>query len=233
MQIYKPVLHSFSNLEKLEESLKDFFLENILQAQSEFGKVRIALPGGRTPVNFYRKLDRTAVIPWQEIEVFQTDERFVDLSSPESNYKLLKDNFPESFEEWHRFVYFNTGLTLEKCLDLYFEEIDSLEVPYFDLTLLGVGEDGHIASLFPEGSYFGSKEKVIATEAPVQYQTGERLTLTLQTILNSRKIILMVCGENKEFIVPEMLKGEMSGTEFPVKFLMAHPELHIFFTGGD
>jgi 6-phosphogluconolactonase len=233
MQIYRPILHKFTSKEALDESAKDFFLENILQVQGEFGKVRLAFPGGRTPINFYRKLDQTAAMPWGDIEVYQTDERFVDSTSPESNYKLLKDSFQESFDEWHRFIYFKTGLTLEKCLDFYFDEIDSLEAPYFDLTLLGVGEDGHVASLFPDGAYFGSKDKVIVTEAPAQYQTRERLSLTLQTILNSRKIVLMISGEDKEFIVSEMLKGEMSGTEFPVKFLMAHPELHIFFTVGE
>ena len=111
----------------------------------------------------------------------------------------------------------------------YSEKLDTLDGSFFDFTVLGIGQDGHIASLFPGGKYLKHQEEtVIQTSAPRDFAVGKRISLTVESILSSSEILIMLVGENKQEALQEMLEGEKPATQFPAKFLLAHPNVRIY-----
>jgi 6-phosphogluconolactonase len=112
---------------------------------------------------------------------------------------------------------------------LYNNEISLLDAPIFDLILLGAGTDGHIASLFPNQPYLnGEEDNVIATTTNV-HDVKQRISLSLNAILNSKNIFVYITGEEKYSIIEESFYGNRRATEYPIKFLFAHPEVTFFY----
>jgi 6-phosphogluconolactonase len=117
-----------------------------------------AFSGGRTPVDFYRKLSGLTGVPWERVHLFLVDERFVPLDDPQSNYGMLNDvllrKIPLPAGNMH-YVRISEVSSVEAVAGQYerdLQEFFSLgegEFPSFDLILLGIGEDGHTASLLP------------------------------------------------------------------------------------
>jgi len=234
IDIYKPKLLKFETADILYKTTEDFTVKEILDRGAEEGFARVAISGGSTPVELFKRWSDNPIFPWDELELYQVDERYVYPESKESNQKNFIDSVhPDSFEHLKNFYPFETEISESESVKKMNEQLDSLDSPLFDMVVLGVGDDGHFASLFPGGDYFGSKEYSIQTTAPEKYQTKKRLSLTLQTILNSKKILLLVVGKNKKDVVNEMLEGNLPGSEFPVKFLLAHPDLTIYQCGED
>jgi len=189
------------------------------QAIAEKGSFTAALSGGKTPVAFYKRLAASKdIISWHRTHLFLADERFVPPSDSESNYGLIKEHLLSHVkiadENVHRIQ--TEGITLEQSARRYEEDIrrffriDGCSVPQFDLIMLGVGEDGHTASLFPGKSSLSEGTRlaipVIAEKPP-----GERITITLAVINNASKIIFLVSGRNKARVLKEIIEDKKGG----------------------
>ena len=185
------------------------------------GSFSIALAGGNTPRTLYRLLSSRFrdQIPWKNVHVFWGDERYVPLADPQSNYRMaretLLDAVPCPAENVHPMP---TQLPdpevaareYEKTLRSYF----SKDWPRFDLVLLGLGEEGHTASLFPGSPALNETQRwVVAVKAPAEQP--QRLTLTLPALTAAANIYFLVAGSNKAQALHHVLTGPPDPKNYP------------------
>ena len=202
------------------------------------GKERftVSLSGGSTPKRLYERLASPAYrdrFPWDKTEWFFGDERFVPKDDKDSNFRMVNEamlsHVPASPDCIHAF---DTGLASpEEAAIAYEEELkcfygaDALDPakPLFDVTLLGLGPDGHTASLIPGQPVLDERDRWAA--AVTQGRPEARLTLTYPVIASSRAIAFLVTGQDKA----EMLAHVRSGSEdVPAGRLRSAGEVHWF-----
>jgi len=175
-----------------------------------------ALSGGNTPRDFYGDLALSADHGiWKRTHIFMVDERCVPFTDSDSNYgmlsRLLLDKVPITVKNRHPVPV--EEKTLEMAAEKYEAAIRSFfrlrneELPSFDLIMLGVGEDGHTASLFPGHDALKEGKHLVypVKKAPKKHQ---RLTLTLPLINNARNIIFLVTGKEKATAVREVVEDK-------------------------
>lgn len=178
----------------------------------------IALSGGSTPTRLFElladKSDEFVLrIPWEQIHVFWVDERLVQPDHPDSNFGMANRcmfrqlNLP--LANVHRV---RGELAVEAALADYETKLRSFfkllddEVPRFDLILLGLGKDGHTASIFP-GSEVLQEQKRLVASPWVPVLNASRITLTLPVLNNAKTVAFLVSGANKADIVCDVVQG--------------------------
>jgi 6-phosphogluconolactonase len=226
MEIYTPKLQHHEDLTIMNNTLLNNFLEIAEDSIYSTGLCRIALAGGNTPKPLYKRIGNLT-LDWNSIEFLQTDERFVSDQSEDSNQKMILECLNEGFEKGARFEKIFIKETLDKTVESYKSILEMLDSPIFDLVLLGVGEDGHIASLFPSNDYLkGDQGLALKTKGP---KDTDRISLSLDAILSAKNIIVYMTGENKANVIEEIFYGSKKAVEYPVKFLFAHPSVTIYY----
>jgi 6-phosphogluconolactonase len=189
------------------------------------GRFAVALTGGSGPVRAYRLLGEEPLrsrIPWQGVHLFWGDERCVPPGHARSNFRMANEAFiarvPIPPENVHRM---RGELPPSKGAEAYAEEMAAFfgpGVPRFDLIHLGVGPDGHIASLFPFTDALRERDRVVTTNLHVPL--GEpRITLTLPVLNEAARIELPVLGADKAPIVWTVLRGPIDPFRFPAQFV--------------
>jgi len=178
------------------------------------GYCAVALSGGKTPVEFYEHLSMVRSLQWNKTHIFLVDERFVPPDSPDSNFGMLRKTLlssisipttnihPISTVEPSAIV---SAEKYERELTTFFKPPED-GIPEFDLILLGIGEDGHTASLFSGTEAL--KEKV-RWAVPVMLGTilHDRITLTLPVINHAQNIFFLVSGRRKKVIMRKLREG--------------------------
>jgi 6-phosphogluconolactonase len=179
----------------------------------------VCLSGGSTPRRLYRRLASpgiTSRFPWNRVHWFWGDERFVPHDDPESNYRMVCNalfaHAPVPSDRIHAIS--TEGMTPEEAAANYqmslqrYYGADRLEVdrPIFDVTLLGVGEDGHTASLFPGSATLQEGHRWVL---PVVGEAPEtRITLTYPALESSRNVAFLVAGANKKGVLGRIRAGD-------------------------
>ena len=187
-------------------------IDQILAALPD-GKGTCALSGGSTPRKIYEALPS---LP--KVEFFQVDERYVPITDDDSNHKLILNTInPEKFH------YFDTSLPIEDALEQYESELP--EEP-FDVIILGIGPDGHTASIFPH-SLALDEEGPVAYTTTDEFAVHDRLTLNFSVIMKAKKLIVLLKGPEKQKLLDKLTSGTESIDEFPAKKLLEHPNLDI------
>lgn len=183
------------------------------EAITSRGRFTAALSGGSTPRVMYRLLagePYRSEVPWEQVHLFWGDERCVPPDDPESNYhqaeEALIGRVPIPAENVHRI---QGELPPEQAVRAYggaLEDFFCGPRVRFDLMLLGLGSDGHTASLFPGSTALEEATRLVAAvEAQYEDRPACRVTLTLPAINTSRQILFMVSGRSKAGIVHEVL----------------------------
>jgi len=182
-------------------------------AISRRGVIYLALSGGETPGPLYEML-ASSEIDWRSVEIFLVDERFVGYENPESNYRMVRSSLISRIEIPGRNVHpVPTGLPSPResataYRNTLLKAMGTDPWPGFDLVILGIGADGHTASLFPRGPGLESEDLVVATRAPPGYATADRVSLSLGAINCSREVILLAAGGEKRAAVRSALGGD-------------------------
>ena len=182
------------------------------------GRFSFVLTGGNSPIKLYQKLSKIKNINWKKVDFFIGDERYVKESSKNSNIKMCKKYLLNKIKISSNQIYKistnnislkESTLDYEKRIKKYFlnKKIS------FDMILLGVGEDGHIASLFKKNINKKSHKNVDF----VKRKDFFRITLTLKCLNNSKSIFLWIPGIKKISIVEKILVDQK--TKYPVSFL--------------
>ncbi len=205
----------FPDTETMSRSAVELVIEKIREAVLERDIFYFCLSGGGSPKRLYELLAEPSAsdqIPWAKVHVFWGDERAVPPDHPDSNYRLADQallsrvSLPQG--NIHRMPAerrpLSDGATeYEMELKRVFKLEHGQGLPQFDLTLLGVGTDGHTASLFPHSPALGESERWVVSVRPPQTAapTAERLTLTYPIISASRLVVFLAAGENKRSVV--------------------------------
>lgn len=187
------------------------------------GNVSVVVSGGSTPARLFSLLASDAYrdrIDWGRLHLFWADERCVPLESGDSNFgnaqRTLLSKVPIPEQNIHRIMGEHAP---EEAARLYEEDIrhyfGGASLPGFNLIFLGIGEDGHTASLFPGCEQAWSRER-IAVPLYVERIKSWRVTLTPAVINNAARVVFLVSGKSKVGIVNEILGGEGNAPSFPV-----------------
>jgi 6-phosphogluconolactonase len=188
-------------------------------ARAKSSPLAIALSGGSTPRRLYRHLASPPyreAFPWSQVHWFWGDERFVPADDPQSNYRMVRETLlsqvPIPPSNVHRVV--TDGLGLAEAAASYEREIKSFygadridpARPIFDVTLLGLGPDGHTASLFPGSVTLQEQSRWVA--AVSDSQLGPRITLTYPALNSSRQAAFLIEGDEKREILGRFRQGD-------------------------
>jgi 6-phosphogluconolactonase len=215
------VVKSFPNIALLSRAVAQEIEKISIQSVSRGGRFTIAVSGGRTPRTLFRLLameykDR---IPWSKTHIFWTDERYVSRDMPESNYQTAYETLISKLslprENIHRIPTKISPIgksadAYEQTLFQFFPDLRNDECfPGLDLILLGVGEDGHTASLFPGNHVLMENEKwVSAVTAPKSYKIRKRISFTLPFINRAKNVFFLVSGGKKREVVNRILQDQ-------------------------
>lgn len=201
----------FNDHSRLSQAASRVFIRTAAQAISERGRFLAVLSGGTTPIALYRLLAH-ADLDWSRTFLFWGDERCVPVEDPANNYsqarQALLAEVPIPKQNIHRIL---SELSPAAAAQDYAEQLRGfseppLEWPRFDLVLLGVGEDGHTASLFP-GSPVEAVEPVIAVTGNYQNRPTERVSLTPLVFNSARLVLFLASGIAKSAIIANIFKG--------------------------
>jgi 6-phosphogluconolactonase len=219
----KPVLRVFPDPDALAEAAARLFAETVESVVGDRGRFALALSGGNTPRRLYRRLAERddGSLPWHAVHVFWGDERCVPPDHEESNYRMAREELLSRVsipEENIRRIPGEKGpraaaISYDEMLQEFFGD----EIPTFDLILLGMGTDGHTASLFPGAPLDqAGGGRVMAVQAPPGSAVRDRVTLTLAAINSARRVWFLVTGEGKRRVARAVLHDpEASGRRYP------------------
>ena len=217
----KPTVRIFKDAVELSRAAADLFVTLAVQSIRERGRFLVALSGGSTPMALYRLLAREP-IDWTRIHVFWGDERLVPPEDAENSYgqarEALLKHIPIPTENIHRVASELDPVAAARDYASILREFAAppLDWPRFDLVLLGLGEDGHTASLFP-GSPVDATEPVIAVTAQYQGRPARRVTLTPLVFNAARQVIFLVTGANKAVTLRGVFDDYNSSEQIPAK----------------
>ena len=227
-----PDIHIFPDPQELATRAADFFLEYGTRAIAASNRFLIALSGGSTPKMLYSMLaspDRARRLDWSKVQFLFGDERCVPPSHPDSNFALANEALFKplniSFAQIHRM----RGEDPPEASAAQYENVLRRlcgtapgEWPVLDLILLGLGNDGHTASLFPgTASLKETIRGVVPSQAP--QGTRLRLTLTLGVINHASVVLFLVTGLNKAQIVQRVLsRRPADAVDYPAELIQPH-----------
>jgi len=202
--------------------LADVFVRDV-------GKFSVALSGGSTPKAMFQILAEKPFansLPWQSIYFFWGDERCVPPDHPDSNFRMANEallarvpiprenifRIPAEDEDPHR-----AATRYEETLRNFFKE----ETPHFDLVFLGMGPDGHTASLFPKSEALHRNDRVAVANYVEKFQSW-RITLTAETINRARNVIFLIAGADKAPALQKVLEGTSDLEQYPSQLIQPY-----------
>jgi 6-phosphogluconolactonase len=205
-------------------------------ARHKTGRFSVALSGGSTPRRLYQLLaspPRRCLFPWDRTVWFWGDERFVPHENPASNYRMVHDAMlaraPVPARNIHPMP--TEGLEPEAAAAVYERTLKQFygeqelapDKPLFDVVLLGLGTNGHTASLFPDMAVLQERRRWVGIMTDPQ--AGTRLTLTYPALESSRETAFLVAGEDKRAVLRRVLDGD---TSLPATQLQPQGTLRFF-----
>ena len=197
-------------------------------AVAQRDRFTIALSGGSTPKNLYTLIAANAgsSLPWEKVFFFWGDERHVPLDDPDSNYRMAKESLLSKLPvpPANIFPVPAGNQDAEAVAEAYEQTLKNFfalkrdELPRFDLILLGMGPDGHTASLFPETPALGEKSRLVVANWVDKLKTS-RITFTLPLLNAARCVVFLVSGTDKAAVLREVLEGDAPGEKYPSKLV--------------
>jgi 6-phosphogluconolactonase len=216
----------------IERSI-DFLVNKITTTLSTSPQCNIVLAGGNTPKPVYQGLSQQS-LPWEKLHIFWGDERYVPSDHPDSNYRMAK-------EAWLDHVPIPAGNihpmptkandpaldanTYENTIKSLFSPIND-GFPQFDIILLGMGDDGHTASLFPHTESLKIDDRLVTVG---EKNHEPRLTMTIPLINRAHCVLFLVTGANKQKALSEIWSPTGDNYTYPARFIQPIGELHWFF----
>ena len=221
------MLETYATAAALADAAAEAVADLLARALAERGRASLVGTGGTSPGPVYDRLSQ-ADLDWAHVAVTLSDERHVDVSSPNSNARLLRERLfvgPAAAAQYLPLTDYAEGV-LRKLLP-------------FDAVMLGMGEDGHMASLIPGSPVMAHAMdlggQALTAESPAGFGSPPvaRITLTLAALLQSRAIFLLIAGEAKRQVIAEAANlGSGAGADYPVRAILNQDRVpvRIFWT---
>ena len=225
----KPNIEIASDPETLAQRSVELFVAEAQKAIKAKDAFYVAISGGNTPKRFFELLGEVPLarsLPWDKIQLFWVDERYVQPDSQWSNYKLAADTFLDKVEipqgNVHRIpTEYDDFKAAASCYEQTIREVfglDENQTPEFDLIILGMGADGHTGSLFPN-SYAPFDTEDLACVVYVMGEDLNRITLTHPVLRAASSLVVLVSGREKADILKEVLTSEPDDVRYPIHAL--------------
>jgi 6-phosphogluconolactonase len=215
---------------EVAKAAAELFTSAVISAAKARGIARVAISGGTTPKAMFALLADPAQpfvkqVPWDKLGLYWVDERCVGPEDSESNYRMTREallsKVPLPAERIHRM---EGELEPEEAAARYEATIrngfrlEGAETPTFDLVLLGMGDDGHTASLFPHTEALNDMTHIVVANHVPQKDTW-RITLTWPVINQGREVTFLIEGANKAQVLHEVLLGPYQPETFPSQII--------------
>jgi 6-phosphogluconolactonase len=238
--VTNPEIIVCKDVDELNRKAAAQFISLAKDAIARSGRFAVALSGGSTPKALYSLLaspEYRNLIDWSRLHLFWGDERCVPPDHPESNFRMVRESLLSQIrlptENIHRMAGEKdpaaAAVDYERELRVFFQPAENA-VPRFDLILLGLGEDGHTASLFPGSAAVNERQRWVATVF-VERLKAHRLTLTLPLINSAAKVSFLIAGENKSAVVKDLLGTDSDLFDYPAgQVKLLHGQLTWFIT---
>ncbi len=226
---YRPNIEIADDAEALASRTVDLFVSSACDAVKSKGVFYVALSGGQTPKRAFERLAASPAaqaLQWRHIHVFWVDERYVPSDSPYSNYRLAAEAFlkkvPIPPDNIHRIpTEYEDICTSARSYETILRNafgLDEDRVPEFDLIVLGMGADGHTASLLPN-CFAAFDTDDLACVVYVMDGRLNRITLTHPVLRAAKRLAVLVSGPEKAGILREVLTGEPDEVRYPIHVL--------------
>ncbi len=223
-----PRLVRLPTAEALADEAAAEFVSAAVEAVGRRGAFYVAISGGKTPRLFFQRLAQAEIagqVPWDKTFLFWADERCVPPESPDSNYALAKDTFLDAVPIPPEHVYrihgeYDDCVKAADVYDTVLRNVFALEdddLPCFDMIVLGLGRDGHIASLLPDDPGVSVTEDL--TWPVFNEQNFNRVTLTAPVLQEARRLLVLVAGADKADIVGTIVSSPPEPQRYPVHVL--------------
>jgi 6-phosphogluconolactonase len=231
------------DLYKLSRAAGEFFVTQSQESIIDKGYFTVALSGEETPATLYSLLASDAYasrIDWTKVHIFWGDERCVPPEDLDSNYNMAKQNLLDQVPIPAENIYRIHGeddtkiaaRDYEKALQGFFAANDAGINPRFDLVLLGLGDDGHTASLFPHSTALEVEGRWV-TANYVDSMRAWRITLTAEALNAARHIMFFVAGASKANALKAVLEGESDPLTYPAQLIDPQQGRLIWLVDGD
>ncbi len=220
-------LTEFPSRDDLDSALANTVSNILAEAIKNKDRASIAVSGGSTPKGFFKILSRSQ-IDWSKVTITLADERWVALDSQESNTRLVHEHLLKNNAASAKFFQLKKADTLDtETLENLTLAAKSNLLP-LDVLILGMGEDGHTASLFPcsEQIAQGLDETNTDVLLNVEPKTAlhRRISFSFASLRTSKNIFLHLCGDNKKTTFNKALNGD-DKFEMPIRAFLKHPSL--------
>ena len=221
----------FFTAAELNQRFADQVAANLASAIAERGIATLVVSGGRTPQGFFKAL-AAKTLDWSKVTITLADDRFVPLQHDASNERLVRESLLVDQAAAASFVSLYADFpTAEQAVDVLNQRVASL--PTFDVVILGMGEDGHTASLFPCSAELAAG---LADDAPALLATNpttaphQRISFSRQRLQDSRAVFLHLVGESKLQVLKQAASGD-DVFQMPIRVFIkqAQPELTVMF----
>lgn len=218
----KIILDIKENLDKIALEIITTSIINILNKQE---MLVLGVPGGRSVVGIFHLLKEAEDIPWEKVHIFMVDERFVALNNEESNFKLVKEIFTDKLIKKDKLYELNVHpFIMNKSMSdfgisEYENELKKIGSAY-DIILLSIGEDGHVASLFPNHHSIKNDAPfyLLLNDSPKPPQ--KRMTISKNLLIKSKVAIVLVTGENKRTAYYKFLNSNLDIIDCPARLVL-------------
>lgn len=207
----------YDTTETFVRSATQWIIATILRAQHDGGTAVIGLCGGSTPKPVYAMLAADISIDWNRVTFFLLDERYVPGGHPDSNQRMIRETLLTHAAAAATTVFPNTSLPLPACISDYEQKIAAL--PRASLVIIGMGDDGHITSLFPPvGPEAYGPANIIHTTTE-SFAVRDRISVTFPVMLHAAKRLFLITGPTKAALLTTMQKSNEDVSLYPAQYL--------------
>lgn len=226
--LFQPEIKVYPSTQLLFEETAPFVLQVAREAADKRGRFVAALSGGSTPKGLFQQLCEEpylSLMPWAKTFFFWVDERHVPLTHETSNYRMTQEFLLSKvpIPKANLFPMTDGALTVERAASLYESKLQKFfgshkEIPRFDLALLGMGDDGHTASLFPGVQQLNEQKRWVVGYF-VDEQKKERVSLTFPVLNASRLLLVLLEGAKKAERLKDVLEGPKDPPRYPIQYI--------------
>jgi 6-phosphogluconolactonase len=224
-------LNQFDTPTQLTEAFSKRIIKELSKAIANKGKASLVVSGGSTPKPLFASLSVTE-FPWDKVTVTLADERWLNADHPDSNEKLVRENLLQNKASSAKFVSLITAdenaFDAEDEISVRIDDIDES----FDVLILGMGEDGHTASLFPCSTQITEGLNLLRTKSAIATQPNtaphQRMSMSLAKLIQSKQIFLHLTGDKKKAVLEDAL-ANFSELEKPITAVCNHANVELMW----
>ncbi|GAA0852538.1 6-phosphogluconolactonase [Aliiglaciecola litoralis] len=222
---------NFDSVEALNKAFSKDVAQRLSQGIQQNGRASLVVSGGRTPAAMFNQLSKQP-IDWQNVDITLADERWVDQDDAASNEAMVKRELLINEANRANFYGLKTSASdANNAVEELNQQLEKMRTP-FDVLILGMGEDGHTASLFPCSEQI---KQGLDTQEPSDYiavtpttAPNQRMSLTLKRLLQSKKVFLHLTGEAKKAVLSEALKND-DPLEMPIRAVINQTDVELMW----